>query len=114
MHLHLALQPPDVVLQLAAGCIECISDGDVGIFMPPRSRRVVADVDMLAAGHRHMDANGIGIALVMAMLGTRDHHARRRDAIVEALEPLRLLAHGRLEGIGMPDVLEHDLEGHLH
>jgi hypothetical protein len=33
---------------------------------------------------------------------------------MEVLESLRLLAHRRLEGIGMFDVLEHDLEGHLH
>jgi hypothetical protein len=61
-----------------------------------------------------MDANAIGIALVMTVLGAGDHHARRRDAIVEALEPLRFLVHGRFEGIGMFDVLEHDLEGYLH
>jgi hypothetical protein len=47
----------------------------------------------------------------MAVLGTGNHHARRRDAIVEALEPLCLLAHSRLERIGMLDLLKHDLEG---
>jgi hypothetical protein len=84
------------------------------ILVPPGCGRVATDVDVLAAWHRHVNANAIGVTLVMAMLGPGDYHACRGDAIVKALEPLRLLAHCRLEGIGMPDVLEHDLEGHLH
>jgi hypothetical protein len=50
----------------------------------------------------------------MAMLGTCDDRARGRNAIGEMLEPLRLLADSRLQGIGMSDVLEHDLERYLH
>jgi hypothetical protein len=45
------------------------------------------------------------------MLGAGDHHARRRDAVVESLEPLGLGAHGCLQRVGMADVLEDDLEG---
>jgi hypothetical protein len=33
---------------------------------------------------------------------------------MEALKPLRLLANCRVERRGMSDVLETDLEGHLH
>jgi hypothetical protein len=61
-----------------------------------------------------MNANAIGVTLVVAMLGAGDYHARARDAIIEAIEPLRLLADCRLECIGMLDVLEDDLEGCLH
>jgi hypothetical protein len=50
----------------------------------------------------------------MAMLGTRDDYARGCNAIGEMLEPLRFPADGRLQDIGMADMLEYDLERHLH
>jgi hypothetical protein len=99
---------------LAASRVECISDRDVGIFVWARCRRVAADVNMSSAGHRHMNANAIGITLVVPVLRTGVYHARRRDAIMEVLQPLRLLADGCLECIGMPDVLKYNLQGYLH
>ena len=114
MRLDLAFELANLILQLAAGGVECVSDGDMSILVPPGCRRVAADVDMLAARHSHVDANAIGIALVVAMLRPCDHHARGGDTIVEAFEPLRFLADGCLERIGMVHVLEDDLKGYLH
>lgn len=61
-----------MVLQLAAGRVECIADGDVSILMPPRRPRVAANIDMLAAEHCQVDA----IALVVAMLRAGNYQAR--------------------------------------
>jgi hypothetical protein len=93
------LQLENLILQLATCSVECISDGDVSILVPSACRRVASDVDMLAAWHRRVNANTITVALVVAVLGPPDHHACRRDAIVETLEPVRLFADCCLERI---------------
>ena len=79
MRFQLAVEPPHLVLQLAAGCVERVPDRNVGIFVPPAPRGIARDFDALAAGHRYMDTDAIGIALVVAMLGAGNHHTGRRD-----------------------------------
>jgi hypothetical protein len=103
-----------LILQLTARRIKRIPDRNVGILVPPGLGRVARDVNALAARHLDMDAHAIRITLVVAMLGTGYHHAGRRDAIIEALELPRFLANRCFERIGMVDVLEDDLKGHLH
>ena len=103
-----------MVLQLTAGGVERVADRDMHVLVPPRGPRIPGYIDVLAAGHGQMDADAVGVAFVVAMLGARDYDARRGNAVVEALEPLRLLGDRRLEGIGMTDVLEGDLERYLH
>src|SRR6516162_7051377 len=82
--------------------------------MSPGHGGIVSDVDVLATGDSNVNADAIGVALVVAMLGTRDDHTRRCDAIVKALDLLCLFAHHRFQRLGMADVLETDLEGYLH
>lgn len=104
----------DLILQLAARGVERISNCNVDIFMPQGRCQLAGNIDVLSSGNGHVNANAISVAPVMAMLRAGDDHARGRKAIVEALKPLRLLANGRLEGIGMADVLEDDLKGYLY
>jgi hypothetical protein len=109
-----AVKLSDVVLQLATGGVERISDGDMSILMPSGCGWVARDIYVPATGYGQVDANAVGVAFVVPVLRPGDDHARRRDAFVEALEPQRLLTYGSLKGIGMADVLEGDLKGHLH
>jgi len=104
----------DLILQLPAGRVEGVADGDVGILVPPGHGRIAGDIDVLATRDCNVDADAIGVALVVAMLGASNDHPRRCDAIVEALDLLCLFAHGRFQCVGMADVLEGDLEGYLH
>jgi hypothetical protein len=89
----------NVILQLAAGGVEGVSDRDVRILVPPGRGRIAADVDVPAAGDGDVDANRVGVAPVVATLGPPDHHARGGDAAMETLEPPCFLADGCLDGI---------------
>src|SRR5581483_1489971 len=111
---HGAGQFPDVVLQLPASRVECIPDRNVDVLMPTGGRRIAADVDVLVARYGDVHPDAIGVALVMTVLRAGDDHARGCDPVVKSLEPLRFLAHRCLDGVGMPNVLERDLEGYLH
>jgi hypothetical protein len=103
-----------LILQPTTGRIEGVADGDAGILGPAGHGWVACDVDVPAVGQGHVDADAIGVAVVMAMLRARDDHTGRCDATVEALKFLRLHAHRCFQGIGTAGVLESDLEGHLH
>src|SRR6516165_8644925 len=114
VHLHRTHQLADLVLQLTTGRVEGIADGDVRILMSPGHRGVARDIDVLAAGYGDVDADAIRVAAVVAMLWAGDHDARGCNAVIEALEPLRLLAHGGLNCVGMADVFEDDVKPYLH
>jgi chaperonin GroEL len=86
----------------------------VDILVPPGRGRIAGDIDVLAAGHGDVDVDAVGVTLMVAVLGASDDHTRRCDAAVVALDPLRLLAHGRFQCVGVANVLECDLEGYLH
>ena len=53
---------------------------------PPGGAGIAADDDVLATGYLQVDAHGVGVALVMAMLRPPHHDAGRGNAIEEALE----------------------------
>lgn len=114
VHFHITIDPAELILQLPAGCIECIPDRDMHILMPPTGCRIPIDIDMSATWHRNMDPDAVDIALVLPVLGSREHHADGRNPIVKALEPFCLLVHSCLEGIGMIEMLKGDLEWNLH
>jgi ribonucleotide reductase alpha subunit len=58
--------------------------------------------------------DSIAVALVVAVPGATDDHTRRCDVVVEALDPVCPLAHGRFQRVQMTHVPEGDLEGYLH
>jgi DUF971 family protein len=81
-----------LILELATGGIERVSNRNMRVFVPPGCCRVAADVDVLATGQRNVKANTIAVVGATPVLRTGDHHPSGRDVIVEALGPSGFLA----------------------
>jgi hypothetical protein len=101
-------------LELTACSLEGIADRHKSILMRTGGGRIAVDDDVWRAWQGYMNAYAIDIAFVMAMLRAADDDSRRRDALIELLKLVHLLPNSRFDGVGMANVLEGDLDGHLH
>jgi len=91
------LAPANEILKFAAGRIEGIVQRHLYILVTAGGRRIAADGDIGRVGNGQMQADAVGVALVMAMLRLADHDARRGDAVIELLKLARGLSHMRLD-----------------
>ena len=74
--LNLALLFAHEVLQLAARGLERITDRHVGVLVGAGYVGIAVDDDVGGARHGGVNADPVGVSLVMAMLGTPDDDAR--------------------------------------
>jgi hypothetical protein len=102
------------ILKLAARGLERVTDRHVGILVGASDIRIAVDDDVGRTRHGEVDPHAIGIALVMAMLGTPDDDTCRGDATVELLELLGFLPDPGFDRIRMSNVLERDVQRNLH
>ena len=114
MHLDAAFAFAHEILQLPPCLIEGIGDRGLYLFMPAGSSRVAADGYVRCARNSQMNANGIGVPLVMSTLGASDHDTSRSYPIAELLELPRLLSNPLPYEVRGIDVLKLNLQRNLH
>src|SRR5574340_1179351 len=108
MGLGLAAHALAVILQLASGRIEGVTQGDIHVFVP------VAVHDDLAAWHADGDAHVEEFALILVLVRHFHHHPAGHDRLEKRLQLLHSFADMRLNGIGAIDIAKRDLQGWFH
>jgi hypothetical protein len=103
------------VLELPARCVESIVDCYKHVLLCVGAVRGLAmNGDIRRSRHGKVNTNAIRVALVMSAMRTRDHDAGRGYALVEFLKLGGLGLDALFDGGRWLDVLECDLNGHLH
>lgn len=110
----LPLPLADNVLNLAARGSEGIRDCDVYVFVAAGSTRVAAYQDVIDARNGDVQADAVLISMSVAMLRAANNNPSGRDAIIKLFEFFRLVANALCDVVYGFDVLECNLEGHLH
>lgn len=101
------------ILQLPACGLEGVPDRHVDVFMGARRRRLMAHVDVRGSRQRNVDTDAVGVALVMAVLWSRDDDAHRNNAIKSLVQLGRIVTNARLDSIRMINIEECHLEWNL-
>jgi hypothetical protein len=113
MHFDLAPNDAGMVLELAAGGIEGVANGDADILVGTPRLRIAANDD-LAAGHRDIEPDPEQIALLVAPMLTLDGDSAGHDLVEEPVELLGVFPYSLLDlGRGL-DVAEGDLQWQAH
>ncbi len=105
---------PDDVLQLPASGLERIADRHVNVLVRSSGGGFAADHDIGGIGNDEMNPYVKDVTLVMPVLGPRDDHAGADDPVEKLLELLCFVSDSRLDGIGMLNAFERDLQGNVH
>jgi hypothetical protein len=109
------IAPPlaDVVLELAAGGVEGVTNGDVDVFV----RLVLvwlAIHDHDLARDREIDPHVEEPALVMMAVMLFHHHVAGGDVVAELLEPAGFFPNALVDGGRGSHFAEGDSKGNLH
>jgi hypothetical protein len=113
MQLYLTAPLANVIFEQAAGGIERVADGDMGIFMRMMGRRIATD-DNLSAGNRKIDANPKQIALLAPRVLAFDDDPASCDPVIKAFEFLGAVAYPRRNGLRAVHMAKSDLKWDLH
>ncbi len=102
------------ILELAVRGPESMMDGDEDIVVVFHSAALVTDIDVRGAGHCQMNADLVGLSLVMAVLSLGYDNPCRRDALIDVVKARRLLPNSLLKAFGPVDALKGNLKLSLH
>src|SRR5687768_8450409 len=108
MALDVAALAAHVVLQPTPCGVEGVAQGDLHLLVV-----LMRDGDF-AARHLEIDAHVELLALALVARAELDHDAAAYDVVVIALELFRLLADRPIQGVGLCNAVQRDLEGDFH
>lgn len=108
MALHVATLLPSIVLQPSARGVERLADRRLNVLV------MLSRDGELAARDLKVDANDVLVAFPLVAPAELEDHATACDMRVIVLELFSLFADGVVEGVGMSDAVEGDLEWYLH
>jgi hypothetical protein len=108
MTLDVAALPARVVFEPAARGVEGVAQRHLHVLV------VLLGDDDLAAGNLEVDARRELLAVALVAAAELQHHPAAHDVVVVAVELLRALPDGVVQGVGVLDAVQRDLEGDFH